>query len=357
MEQVKRNKIDYSNQFIYIGIDVHKKQWKVSIYTEHNDYKTFTHEPVPALFVKKLQRDYPGGRYKAVYEAGFCGYWISKELNNYGVECMIVNPSDVPVKDKERRTKTDTVDSKKLAKSLRSGELEGIYIPDAEAISLRSLVRLRTGFVRKQTRCKNQIKSFLNYLGIELSEDKVQSYWSRAYIERLKNLEQPEEKNKIVLSSYLIELQNLRDMILNTTRAIRTASRESRYAENVRVLRSVPGIGELSSMILLSEIVDIHRFKDKDKLSNFIGIAPSEHSSGERRNVMGLTGRSNLYLRNMLIESAWVSIRKDPALAESFKEYIKRMPRNKAIIKICRKLINRIYYVLKTQKEYETGVV
>jgi len=110
-------------------------------------------------------------------------------------------------------------------------------------------------------------------------------------------------------------------------------------------------------MVLLTEIVDISRFKSLDQLASYVGLIPGEDSSGDREVHTGLSYRRNAYLRVLLIESSWVAVRKDPALLMAYNRLIKQMPKNRAIVKIARKLLNRIRYVLKNQQPYESGVV
>jgi len=110
-------------------------------------------------------------------------------------------------------------------------------------------------------------------------------------------------------------------------------------------------------MVLLTELVDINRFKDFDHLSSYAGLVPGEDSSGDTERSTGLSTRRNANLRVLLIESSWVAVRKDPALMMAFVELSKRMPKNQAIIRIARKLLSRIRYVLRNRQYYETGVL
>jgi transposase len=114
------------------------------------------------VLVKYLHRNFPGAKYRCVYEAGYFGFWIHDALQQQGIECYVVHPADVPTKDKERRNRSDRVDARKLARNLRSDELTPLYVPTRKAVEARSLVRTRSQFVKKQTRCKNQIKGMLN---------------------------------------------------------------------------------------------------------------------------------------------------------------------------------------------------
>ena len=176
------NKLDFTGQNIYVGMDVHKKSWSVSIFTEYLEHKTFTQPPEVNVLVNYLRRNFPGASYKSVYEAGYSGFWIHDSLREQGINCIVVNPADLPTKNKEKAGKTDKVDCRKLARGLRSNELEGIYVLPRLHIEDRSLIRTRQSMVRKQTRCKNQIKAMLCFYGIHIPEELTQSHWSKRFI-------------------------------------------------------------------------------------------------------------------------------------------------------------------------------
>ena len=144
----KNNKLDFTGQIIYIGLDVHKKNWSVTIITQGIILKTMSMVPSPDKLVKYLHKNYPKAKYVSVYEAGFCGFWIDRRLRALGVNNIVVNPADVPTKQKERRHRIDKVDSKKLARELSNNNLEGIYIPSKEHESIRALGRLRRQTVK-----------------------------------------------------------------------------------------------------------------------------------------------------------------------------------------------------------------
>ena len=155
----------------------------------------------------------------------------------------------------------------------------------------------------------------------------------------------------------LAALKYLRGSIAGLTGHIRALAGQEPYHTPVELLTSIPGISTLTAMVLLTEIVDINRFKNLDHLASYVGLIPGEDSSGEQERTTGISRRRNGHLRNMLIESSWVAVRKDPALLMAFSKLIKRMPKNRAIIRIARKLLNRIRYVLKNGQAYETCVV
>lgn len=351
------NKLDFSGQTIYVGLDVHKKSWSVSIFSEQCEHKTFTQPPEADKLVHYLKRNFPGADYHAVYEAGFSGFWAHEQLREQGVNCIVTSPADVPTTNKERTVKRDPTDSRKLARNLRSGDLKGIYVPSRWMLEDRSLVRTRQSMVRKQTRCKNQIKSLLFFYGINLPEDLVHSSWSQKFLRWIENFRMTRTSGDAVLKVHLEELKHLKQIIASINRAIILLSRETEYRDSVRRLKTVPGVSTLTAMILLTELCELARFASLDKLATYVGLIPDTHSSGENERVGNLTKRRNPQLRAVLIEAAWTASRKDPVLLLAFNEYCKRMRRTRAIVKIARKLLNRIRYVLKNQTEYVPGVV
>jgi transposase len=307
--------------------------------------------------VNYLKRNFPGAVYKTVYEAGFSGFWIHDRLQEHGVQCLVVNPADVPTKDKERAGKTDRVDCRKLARSLRSGDIEGIYVPSRPKAEDRSLIRTRHSMVKKQTRCKNQIKSMLLFYGIRIPDALANSHWSKRFINWIESIRMERASGDMTLKIHLAELAHIRQIIAELNRAIRALAMTEGYRNNVRILKTVPGVSTLTAMTLLTELYDITRFKTLDKLCSYVGLIPNTDSSGETDHKTGMTSRRNNHLRGIIIESAWTAVRKDPALMMAFNERCKHMTKTNAIVRIARKLLNRIRYVLKNQQEYVPAVI
>lgn len=355
--QRKNTKLDFTGQEIYVGLDTGKKSWKVCILTKELEHKTFSQPPEPEVLVEYLRKHFPGARYRCVYEAGYFGFWIHDALKQQGVKCMVVHPADVPTKDKERRNRNDTVDARKLAHNLRNGELVPLYVPTRSSQEERSLVRTRMQMVKKQTRCKNQIKALLSQYGYMVPHELANSHWSRRFMGWLEGLSFRSESGKQAFQTLLDDLKHLQQSITQLTQQIHTLAGQEPYRRQVAYLKSIPGISTLTSMVLLTEIVDINRFKSLNHLASYVGLVPGEDSSGEQEKVTGISRRRNAHLRVMLIECSWIAVRKDPALLMSFNQLIKRMPKNRAIIRIARKLLNRIRYVLKNQEPYEIAVV
>lgn len=354
---VKSNRLDFTGQPIYIGMDVHKKSWTVSIQSASCEHKTFTQPPEVEILVNYLRRNFPGASYHSVYEAGFSGFWVHDQLREKGVACTVANPADVPTKDKERRKKRDSVDCRKLARSLRAGEIEGIYVPCRPQLEDRSLVRTRQSMVRKQTRCKNQIKGMLFFYGIALPEEWAERHWSGPFVRWLESIQMERASGDMALKIHLEELKYLRQIIVKLDREIRVLAGTEGYTVQVYLLRTIPGISTLTAMILLTELQEISRFASLDELASYVGLIPDAHASGETEHTGGITKRRHAQLRAALVEAAWTAVRKDPALLMAFQQLSRRMRKTRAIVKIARKLLNRVRYVLKNQRPYVLGVV
>jgi transposase len=351
------NRLDFTGQPIFIGLDVHKKSWSVSIHSAVCEHKTFTQPPEVDILVNYLRRNFPGATYRSVYEAGYSGFWVHDQLVEKGVACTVANPADVPTKDKERRTKRDRIDCRKLARSLRAGEIEGIYVPCRKNLEDRSLVRTRQSMVRKQTRCKNQIKGILFFYGIPLPEDWAERRWSGPFVRWLETLPMERASGEVALRMHLDELKHLRQILARLDREIRLLAQTGEYGVQVRLLKTIPGISTLTAMILLTELQKISRFRSLDELASYVGLIPDTRSSGETEHTGELTKRRHAQLRASLVEAAWTAVRKDPALLMAFQESCQRMRKTRAIVKIARKLLNRVRYVLKNQTPYRMGVV
>ncbi len=358
--QTQSTELDFKGQNIFVGIDVHLKSWTVTILTEALTHKTFTQPACVDTLAGYLKRNFPGGSYNSVYEAGFSGFWTHYKLKEMGINNIIVNPADVPTSQKEQLQKDDPTDSRKLARSLRSGVLRAIYIPRESTLEDRSLIRIRATLVKDMTRFKQRIKSFLYFYGVPFPPEfeKSGSHWSKRFMNWLnEKVSMQHESGELALKILVQEAQQQRKLLLDVLRKVRLLSGSEKYAVNIALLRTIPGIGLITAITFLTEIENIERFVNTDHLAGFVGLVPNYHSSGEKDNKGEMTFRGQNALRRSLIESSWMAARFDPALTMCFHGYIKRMEPNKAIIRITRKLLNRIYFVLKNKMQYVPGVV
>jgi transposase len=357
--ETQSKKLDFTGQNIYAGFDVHLKSWTVTIMTEKLLHKTFSQPPRPEILHQYLAKHFPGANYHSAYEAGFCGYWIHNKLKELGINSIVVNPADIPTTNKEKVQKEDARDSRKIARELRNGGLKPIHVPSVKTHEDRSLMRMRGTLVQDLAINKCRIKSHLYLYGIEIPEcfTKTQARWTKRFVTWLENIDMQEQSGKNCLQAIITTSKNLRTTVLQLTQQINELSKTDTYSEQVKLLRSIPGIGLLTAMLILTELETIDRFENTDKLCGFIGLVPSTNSSGEDDIVGGLTQRGHPVLRSAIIESAWVAARLDPALNLCFHNYCKRMVPNKAIIRIAKKLVCRINYVLKNKQQYVSCVV
>ncbi len=358
--QTEITKDSFNGQSFYIGIDCHKKSWKVTILGEQYEHKTMSQNPDPDLLAAYLKRNFPGATYNAVYEAGFSGFGACRKLNQLGINCMVVHAADVPTSQKEKLQKTDKADSRKLARSLRSCEFKAIHVPNPELEVDRALVRQRFRLVKDVGRIKNRIKSLFFQFEIIIPAHFTQAqtrHWSKAYLNWLKDLELGNNRLRQVIDNYIKIGESLRAELLVLNRQVRVLSQSEGYINNCKLLLTIPGVGLMTAMTILTQLGDIGRFERFDDLCNYIGLVPGMHGSGDKIRVGEMIHRGRKELKIMLIEASWEAIRKDPALMLKFDELSKRMNKNKAIVRIARKMLSRIRFVLMKQQSYELSVV
>jgi transposase len=353
---MKTSIIDFADQHLFIGIDTHARQWKITVRTQNITLKTLSINPNPKDLLTFLHNHYPGAHYSSVYEAGFCGFWIHRQLHELGINNIIVNPSDVPTSHKEKDRKTDKVDSRKLARELSNDNLIAIYVPSECEQHLRSLCRVRAKTSQNITRVCNRIKSHLHFNGIKMPLRSETSHWSARFILWLENLEFSHQPGKDALAIYLQELKEHRKRLLKIMRLLRQYASEAHLKPLFELLYSIPGVGFVTAITFFTEIMDMARFPSLDHLASFVGLVPSVSSSDDNAIQKGLTNRKNRHLKHLIIESAWTAIRKDPLLLAKYDDLCKRMKSQEAIVRIAKKLLSRIRYVWLNRQPYVVGI-
>ena len=347
---------DFTDKEIFVGIDVHKKSWSVSLYYENHYLRTFSQPPSADALSKLLRKDYPGANYLCGYESGYSGFWIQRQLLQKGINCHVLHAADIPHTHKQKTTKTDTIDSQGIAQALSAGTVHPIYTPDPETESHRSLIRHRKRVQLDIRRCKNRIRSFLLQFGYVVPE-RFGDCWSNKFIQWLKAFDIDQSVTRTTLNHMIEQLELLRGNFLRVNKDIRQLQRSERYNPLMPTLLSVPGVGPLTALTLITEIADIKRFGSFRRLNSFVGLYPMEYSSGEHEYKGKITIRSNRYLRELMIEAAWTAIRHDPALLLVFEEWKRRMTAKRAIVKIAHKLLSRIRYIWLNETTYVKGIV
>ena len=332
-----QNLLDFGSQKFYVGIDVHKNSWSLTIRSINLLLEHFSQPPSCKALVNHLKRKYPGGEYYSAYEAGFCGTGIHEQLIKLGVHNIIVNAADIPATDKQYKNKNDIRDSRSIAFHLERGNLHGIYIMPRERQELRSLFRLREAKSRDLTRTTNRIKSFLLYFGVSLKETfEGKEYLSSKVLNLLSKLKLASESGKVTLKKYTDDLIYHRSQLMQITKELRKQVQTS-YGQQYRCLLSIPGIGPITAIALLAEIGDFNRFDNPAEYCSFLGLMPWENSSGDNTLSKGIQPRCNKHLRPLIVEASWTAIRKEPHLLAYYRKHAIKNSKH-AIIKVARKL-------------------
>lgn len=350
---MQRNRISFKGQKIFIGIDVHKRSWSVATITEFGIQHTHTQNASAQELIDFLHRHYPEGSYQAVYEAGFTGFSTYYSLTEAGIDCIVIHAADVPTTQYENMMKTDKVDCMKLARSLRAGLLHGIHIHPRDTIDCRGVVRLRQTIVKDSNRYKARIKHLLMNNGVDVPDQfRNRSHWSNAFLQWLKGDIEMLSPTRDTLDLLIVQLERMRKAEAEATRKMRKLAKTDTYSEDVALLLSIPGIGLVVAMTLLTEIDDVSRFRNEKQFASYLGLVPTSHSSGEKTVHGDITFRGNKKIGPMIVQAAWVAIRYDPALSAAFAAYCRKMKKQKAAIRVARKISNIIFSVLKNKKKY-----
>jgi transposase len=350
--------ISFTLVHFFIGIDAHLRNWKVTIRLNDMELKTFSMNPNPLELIAYLKKHYPEGIYHIVYEAGFCGFWALRIFRQQNIDCIIVNPADVPTTNKEKVNKSDPVDSRKLARHHQNNDLHGIYIPDTFHEELRMLMRLRYRIIQSQTRIKNRIKGLLYTQAIQIPiQFSGRARWSHAFILWLEKIQLSTTAGNFTLLNLIIQLKEIREHNKNVLKQLRKEARHADIAPIVKALQTVPGVAFITAMYLYTELMDMNRFANDNHLVSYVGLVPSVQTSDDKIYVNDITRRQNSFLRTMMIEAAWTAVREDPAMTLKFNELSKRMKSQDAIIRIAKKLVKRIRHVWILQEQYVYALV
>lgn len=337
---------------IFIGIDLHKVQWHVTTRTEEVE---LFNGGIPGEWesLKRILDRYRGYEKQAVYEAGYFGFWLHDHLMEYGVDCIVTPPSLVP-QEYGNYVKTDRRDSRKLAHLLAKGLLKRVWVPSPEERYQRQVIRRRRQLIADRVRTQNRIKAELRFYGIELPAPTGQ--WSKTYFENLHRLRFHNEWIQESFQRLLEQYQFLTQQIERQTRVLRALSETAEYQERMKILRSTPGMGLISAMEYLLELQDVERFRRSNRLAAYVGLTPSQYSSGEKLRMGRITAIGKNDLRGTLVEVAWRLIAKDPAMRKKYERIKARAGSKRAIIAIARTLLLRTRRMLLDRQPYVVGL-
>lgn len=346
MEKYKQ--VAMETNTIYVGIDVHKRSCHVTVRTVAQELWQGSISADWKDLEKVLQR-YSGQKISVVYEAGFSGFWLYDRVVAWGAACLVTPPSLIP-SEYGNRVKTDRLDSAKLALMLSRGLLKAVWVPDVEARSHRQVLRRRRQLVSDRIRIQCRIKSELACFGLPLPE--LSGKWTQTFEQHLWQLRIGDRWQTESFQRLLTQYRMVSEMIDQQTRLLKELSLTDRYRESVARLRSVPGIGLLTAMELLLELGDFTRFARGAQLAAYVGLTPSQYSSGEKVRLGRITGIGKPQLRANLIEAAWVLIRKDPGQAQRYEQLKLRCGSKRAIVASARRLLLMVRRLMLDQQNY-----
>ena len=293
------------NTVKFIGMDVHKKTITIAIADEGRQnqprvYGTIAND-LDALnkFCRKMVST--STQIHFVYEAGPCGYGIYRHLNKKGFDCMVAAPSMIPKKSGDR-IKNDNRDAVMLARLHRAGDLTAVFVPDAQDEAMRDLSRARGDAVLVAKKAKQRLKAFLLRNSVVFNG---RSQWSKAYFSWLADIAMPHPAQQVALQEYIDAVHESLDRVDRLTDQIRQMAAGWRLAPMVKALQTARGVSLIVAVTVLSELGDLSRFKKPSQLMAYLGLIPSEHSSGPNIKKGGITKTGNGHARKALVEAAW----------------------------------------------------
>ncbi len=294
------------NSIVFVGLDTHKEFTEVVYCLDqrgsdaHQLGRIQSTKPAIGKLARNLQSQYPDSALHFVYEAGPCGYWIYRYLTSLGHCCYVVAPSLIPKKPGQK-VKTDTRDAIELARLLRGGDLEPIYVPEPDDEAIRDLSRARETAMQDLNDARYQLKALLLRNHIHYSG---RANWSLKHLRWLTEIVLPHPAQHIVLQEML---QTVTERINRLERLDNELSHQVklwRYYPVVKAIQAMRGIRLVNATSIIAELGDLNRFDDPRKLMSYVGLTPSEHSSGGKRKLASITKCGNTRARRLLVEGA-----------------------------------------------------
>jgi transposase len=339
---------DYTSKTVYLGLDVHKKTYAVTAVCDGQVVKKDTLPASPEKLIAYCKKYFAGAQIISAYEAGFCGFHLHRALEAVGIKNLVVHAAGIEIAVGDK-VKTDKRDSLKIATHLSQGRLTSIHVPTPEREANRAVTRLRDTLARDRARIGNRLKSLLHTRGIISPDDN--RIISLKWVNWCQTL-QLDVETKIVVNEHIAMWIDLNNRLKKITDHLKEQAKQDHEIE--KVYQSVPGIGDTSARILANELQDTLQFRNERQLFSFIGLTPSEYSSGEHVRQGHITRQGRATIRKVLVQVAWVAVRHDVDLCAIFAMLSKRIGARKAIVAIARKLMGRIRACFRTKTTYCT---
>ena len=340
---------------IFAGLDVDKRSISVT-FTNHQGFIRSLRLPYSAEhLVNHVRKHFPDQKVAFAYEAGPTGYGLYDGIVAQAYPCLIASPSMIP-KAPGQRVKTNRLDSRGISENLRGGQLKSIHVPSVLYRELRHLTQLRDALVSEMVGMKQRIKSLLLMEGLEFPPAPAGSQWSFLVKDKLRKLS-CSSTVRFKLDQLLDSLQFHEQQVLKATRQIRRfCQSDAELSQCIEYVMSVSGIGWIVASQLLARIGDWRQLKNIRQLAGFLGLVPTERSTGDNINRGSITHSGDPRLRSKLIQASWSAIRKDGELREFFgsvcHSHAHPSASRVAIVAVARKLTVLISVVLMKQRPY-----
>jgi len=368
---------------LYLGLDVHKDSITIAIAEAERSGEIRIFGTVSndlgrlEIALNRIRKAHPGAQLELAYEAGPCGFVIARRLKQLKIPCIVAAPSLIP-KQPGSPFKTDKRDARTIARLLRAGELTAVYVPEPTDEAIRDLCRSRTDAIDDQRRCRFRLKAFLLRHGYRYQG---KANWSQAHMRYLRELVLPHPAMKTILEEYLQGIDAAHERVQRIEASMLTLLESWRLKSAVEALMAFRGFQMVAAMITVSELGDIHRFAHPRQLMTYLGLVPTESTSGPRQRLGPISRCGNGHQRWLLTECAEhyvlppkvskelsrrqenqpqevraLSWKAQNRLHLRFTRLLaRRLPRNKAKIAVARELCGFIWALLRSQQCYRTS--
>lgn len=335
----------------YVGLDVHKKSVNVAMLLPGQrtpvEWELENTERAIRKLIKRLVQEAPG-EIRCCYEAGPCGYVLQRQLMKdpeSKIVCEVVAPALIPVKPGDRM-KTDKRDARKLAELFRAELLTEVSPPTEDEEAVRDLSRCREDANEDLLRARHRLGKYLLRRG--LVYERGQKAWTARHRLWLRALRFERPADEAVFTDYFLAVENLEERVKTLVGHLETIAGQAPYAEPVGWLRCFRGIDTITAITILAEIHDFRRFRTARGFMAYLGLTPSENSSGGSRRLGGITHTGNSHVRRLLVQSGW-QYRHRPAVSRKLK--LRRQGQPVPIVAIADKAQHRLCRRFRTMTE------
>jgi transposase len=332
--------VSKSENSIFVGMDVHKESMNIAVVVGgkrgiEEEWQVANEPRAVRKLLRKL-KELRGGEVHAAYEAGPCGYSLQRVMRKDGIDCIVVAPSLIPVKPGER-VKTDRRDARKLALMVQAGLLTEVHPPTPEEEAVRDLTRAREDAKQDQTRARHRLSKFLLRHGEVFREG---NQWTTRHHLWLRQLRFEDAVLQRVFDGYVLGLEQVGERLKSLEEGLEEVAAGERYREQVGWLRCMRGIDTVSAVTILAELHDFRRFGSPRELMSFLGLTPSEYSSGSHAKRGSITKAGNSHVRRIVIEAGW-NYRHRPSVSHGLRRRRKGQPAQ--VIAIADRAQERLY--------------